>query len=422
MNGQTRITSARARKAVFEAARVLENGGVVAYPTETSYALGCDATNAPAVKKIFALKKRSRRKPLPLIVDSLKTISRYALLNEKARVLAKKFMPGPLTLVVEMNGAALPKRLSPGGIAFRISSNKFAYAIAKKFGKPIVSTSANKSGEPSIYSSRKIVSEYGGKVDLVVDAGELAPEPPSAIVDLRGRKPVLLRKGPVKFVDVVNALKKMREKRVKLVVGKGAEAELFEAEWNARPALRKIRASKSYRAPALDLALRRKRTRREAKALRVARENGVPVPELFFENEEKFELVVEKLEGVLLSRKKVSLEEAERAGEILAKLHAAGIVHGDYSTSNLIAADKKSGKQNKAGKVFAIDFGLSEFSRSVEERADDAIVFEKSLDNAALAQGFRHGYSRGAGVGEAETIFSRMKQILSRARYARSAL
>lgn len=203
------------------------------------------------------------------------------------------------------------------------------------------------------------------------------------------------------------------------LVGKGAEAELRKTVWNGRQAaLRKTRVAKKYRVAALDYSLRKRRTRREAKCLRIARENSVSVPELFLENEEKFELVIGKLEGVLLSRKKVSRKEAEQAGEVLAKLHCAGIVHGDYSTSNLMSV-----KSSKGGnKIFAIDFGLAELSKNLEERADDAIVFEKSLDDASLSQCFRKGYARKAGASEAQAVFSRTKQILSRARYARTII
>ena len=203
----------------------------------------------------------------------------------------------------------------------------------------------------------------------------------------------------------------MKEK----LVGKGAEAELRQTVYNSRPALRKIRVPKKYRVEALDNSLRKRRTRREAKCLRVAHENGVPVPELFLENEGKFELVVEKLDGVLLSRKTISSQEAEQAGELLAKLHHAGVVHGDYSTSNLLSVG--SGKNSR---VFAIDFGLAEITNNVEERADDVIVFEKSLDNPVLEGSFRAGYLHKAGANDAQTVFSRTKQILSRARYARS--
>lgn len=201
----------------------------------------------------------------------------------------------------------------------------------------------------------------------------------------------------------------MRKMQPSGIFAKGAEAEVRETVFQGKPALSKKRLRKHYRVAGLDSALRSRRTRREAKALRVARENGVPCPELFLENDEKNELVIERLEGVLLSRKKSSCGEARQAGEVLARLHYAGIAHGDFSTSNLMSV---------RGKVFVIDFGLSEFSRELEQRADDAIVFEKSVENAELAQCFRRGYA--ARAPDAPKVFERMKQILSRARYSRS--
>lgn len=192
------------------------------------------------------------------------------------------------------------------------------------------------------------------------------------------------------------------------IFGKGAEAEVRETVFNGRPALRKTRLQKKYRIRQLDAMLRARRTRREAKALRIARENGVPCPELFLEDNRKNELVIEKLEGILSSRKKLSCAEARQAGEILARLHNAGIIHGDFSTSNLM---------NVGGRVFVIDFGLSEFSRELEQRADDAIGFEKSVEGPEPLRCFRKGY---AGLAlDSKNVFARMRQILSRARYAR---
>ena len=190
---------------------------------------------------------------------------------------------------------------------------------------------------------------------------------------------------------------------------KGAEAELFETEFRGKLALRKIRLKKKYRVIALDLTLRKRRTRREAKALRIARENSIPSPELFFENEKRNEIIIEKLDGALLSATKIDCLQARQAGVILGKLHNAGMVHGDFSTSNLI---------NVGGRVFVIDFGLCEFSRELEQRADDAIVFEKSVENGKLVKCFRQGYA--SACKESEKVFERMTRILSRARYART--
>jgi len=187
----------------------------------------------------------------------------------------------------------------------------------------------------------------------------------------------------------------------------GAEASVYETEWNGKRALVKRRIEKKYRAPALDATLRKRRTRKEAKALRSTRQNGVACPELFLEGE--FELVMQKLEGTLLSRKQgIDGSEAFEAGRILAGLHKSGIVHGDFSTSNLLAG--------RDGKVYVIDFGLCEMTNGLEQQADDVIVFEKSVSDCKLAQEFRRGYK--AGAGQAEKVFDRTKKILLRARYS----
>lgn len=207
---QTKIVSTKNRQCAAQAANVLRAGGVVAYPTETSYALGCDATNSKAIEKIYSLKGRGKGKPLPVIVDSLKTIEKYALLSKDAKILVKKFMPGPLTLVVQMRKDALPKSLSKGGVAFRISSNSFARKLSTKLGRPIVSTSANTSGEASIYSGAQLAEKYAGKIDFIADGGKLVPRKASAIVYLRGA-PTLVRPGAVSFQKVLQALKQERK-------------------------------------------------------------------------------------------------------------------------------------------------------------------------------------------------------------------
>ncbi len=200
------ISVAEGSKAVAAASAILSKGGVVVYPTETSYAIGCDATNARAVKKIFSLKGREKNKPLPVIVASVKTAQKYAVLTQGALALCKKFMPGPLTLVVEMKKGTLPSSLSNGGVAFRISSNSFANSVARKLSRPIVSTSANLSGQPSIYSSVQLAETYLWKIEAIVDAGELAPVRASTIVDLRGKNPLLLRDGPIPFTNILKLL------------------------------------------------------------------------------------------------------------------------------------------------------------------------------------------------------------------------
>ncbi|MEW5956032.1 MAG: L-threonylcarbamoyladenylate synthase [Candidatus Micrarchaeota archaeon] len=185
------------KKAVGKALAVLRGGGVIAYPTETCYGLGADATSESAVKKVFEAKNRPAGKPFVVIVADEKTAGEYFELDAVARRLMQTFMPGPLTLVVPARRGLLAKNvLKNGCAAFRIPSHSFALSLAQAFGKPVVSTSANLSGEPPSYSAKRVAKEFGGKTSLLVDAGGLPRRKPSTIVDLTGRTPVLLRRGP----------------------------------------------------------------------------------------------------------------------------------------------------------------------------------------------------------------------------------
>lgn len=191
------------RKASIEtAAEILRSGGVIVYPTETAYGLGCDARNTKAVRRIYEIKGRPAQKAIPIIVASAAMAQKYLVLDKRARKLIKTFMPGPLTLVVRKKRKQLPDTLSKRTVAFRISSNRFARELAKACGCPITSTSANPSGANPIYSAAKIMKLFAGKVDLIIDAGNLKRIRPSTIVDLSGKEPRLLREGPIAFEEL----------------------------------------------------------------------------------------------------------------------------------------------------------------------------------------------------------------------------
>lgn len=191
----------KAAKAIELAAKEIVAGNVVIIPTETSYGMAADATNAEAVKKIFQIKERDASKPVPIIVSDLNLVKQYSDVNAVAEFLAQSFMPGPLTLVVEKK-AAIPDVVSSDGVAFRISSNTFARAISSEAGLPITATSANKSGEPALYSAWKVREEFNGKVPLIILTGDLMEVPASTVLDTRCYPPKLLREGPIPFKEI----------------------------------------------------------------------------------------------------------------------------------------------------------------------------------------------------------------------------
>ncbi len=179
------------------AARILRRGGIVAYPTESSYALGCDATNHMAVKKIYALKKRPKGKQMTVIVGSMKAAERHAVLGADDKNIVRKLMPGRLTLVC--------RGRSGGEFAFRIPSRPEALKLAKAFGKPITATSANISGKNPVYKVNNLLKLYGGRIDMVLDGGTLPRRRASTVASmLNGIE--IRRKGPVTKKQIEDSL------------------------------------------------------------------------------------------------------------------------------------------------------------------------------------------------------------------------
>ena len=206
---------------VKNAVKELAAGGVIIYPTDTLYGLGADALSDKAVGKVYKIKGRDERKPVHAIVADIKMIAKYAEAPDMARMLAKEFLPGPLTLILKKK-AGIKTGIARGisKIGFRIPDNKFCLALAKKFGKPITTTSANKSGRKTERTVGAILKQLGigdshsnvlqnvrmRNIDLVIDACELPERQPSTVVDLSGKEPVILREGAIPAADIWNLL------------------------------------------------------------------------------------------------------------------------------------------------------------------------------------------------------------------------
>ncbi|MDP2974210.1 MAG: L-threonylcarbamoyladenylate synthase, partial [Candidatus Diapherotrites archaeon] len=122
---------------------------------------------------------------------------------QDAETLAKKLMPGPLTLVVEKQ-YNVPNLLAEKTIALRISSNRIATELCKSLGNPITATSANLHGRPNIYSGREVIKQFGGRVHMIIDAGELPRNPPSTMYDVANKR--VLRFGPITEQEIKQAL------------------------------------------------------------------------------------------------------------------------------------------------------------------------------------------------------------------------
>lgn len=179
----------------------LAGGGIVIAPTETSYGMLADASNPKAVEKVFRLKARDFTKPLSIFAFDMEMASKYAALTPLASRLAKKYLPGPLTLILEKKTPfKLANNLSKGKtIGIRISSHPAIIAITYNFNKPITATSANLSGAGEIYSSGIAIRDFAQVADIIIDGGNIPPFPPSTIVDCTGKTPKIVRQGAIKI-------------------------------------------------------------------------------------------------------------------------------------------------------------------------------------------------------------------------------
>ncbi len=168
---------------------VLENGALIAYPTDSFYGIGCDLFNKKGIQLIYKLKNRPLKKPFSFVCDSLKEISRYALVSNYAYKTMKRHLPGPYTFVLEgtrlVPKIMLTKRKTVG---IRVPNNNICLGIVRTFGRPIISTSAGYDDPQSIKET------YGPFLDIVVDGGVLN-QSPSSVVSLVDDIPEILREG-----------------------------------------------------------------------------------------------------------------------------------------------------------------------------------------------------------------------------------
>jgi L-threonylcarbamoyladenylate synthase len=181
------------------AVRTLLDGGLVAFPTDTYYALGAAALNGEAVARVFAAKRRPPTEPLPVFVaDMGQWRMLVADLPEIALRLAERFWPGPLTIVCR-RAPHLPPLLAGGGetIGVRQPGSVLAVALCRALGMPVTGTSANSHGGPPPVTAIEVGMDLGGHVDLILDGGTCPGGHPSTVIDVTRTPPVIVRAGGV---------------------------------------------------------------------------------------------------------------------------------------------------------------------------------------------------------------------------------
>jgi len=193
------------------AADVVAKGGIICFPTDTVYGLGCDPLNVSAIQKTMKV-KGERTKPMPVLVHGLDDAEKIAYVSDRARRLADKFWPGPLTLVLEARDV-LPSILAPQQkVGVRSPNHPICLDLLGLCAGRLVGTSANHTGHPAAMSARHVLEELGEQVDVVLDGGMPPLGLASTVIDLTVPGVTILREGPVGRAELLRCLRK-RESR-----------------------------------------------------------------------------------------------------------------------------------------------------------------------------------------------------------------
>jgi L-threonylcarbamoyladenylate synthase len=192
--------------AVARCALLVKSGGVVVFPTDTIYAIGCDPYNDSAVKRIFTIKSRDEKKPLPVLTYSAQNAERIVLLGRTGRMLAERYWPGALTIVAPIIDHTISPKVVAGSssLAVRVPANKCILLLLSHC-RYLVGTSANLSGETTLKSAQEVLDSQLEGYDAVLDGGTAEKGVESTIVDVGG-KPKILREGAIKSSEVSQLL------------------------------------------------------------------------------------------------------------------------------------------------------------------------------------------------------------------------
>jgi tRNA threonylcarbamoyl adenosine modification protein (Sua5/YciO/YrdC/YwlC family) len=181
---------------IQQVVEVLLNGGIIAYPTDTYYGIGCDLFNKAAIEKIYQLKRRSPVDPFSFICSDLKNISEYAQVTNYAYKNMKRLLPGPYTFVLE-GSRLVPKIMltKRHTLGIRVPDNAICLAIIEELGHPVINTSAtNPETKEILATPQEIKDKLGHAVELIIDGGAV-PGKPSSVISLIGDTPEILREG-----------------------------------------------------------------------------------------------------------------------------------------------------------------------------------------------------------------------------------
>ena len=203
---KTAILSANDPYALPHAVDVLRNGGIVAFPTDTVYGLGALAFDARSVDRLYIAKGRSHERAIAILIHDEEQLTQVAQnLSFSTLELAKKFWPGPLTLVVERH-QNVPEAISPLlTVGVRVPDHSFARKLLTMAG-PLAVTSANLSGGENTNTANEVLKQLSGRIHLILDGGRTPGGVPSTVVDCTTPEPVILRPGPISMAQIKKIL------------------------------------------------------------------------------------------------------------------------------------------------------------------------------------------------------------------------
>jgi L-threonylcarbamoyladenylate synthase len=200
------------QREIEKGAKILQKGGVVAFPTDTVYGLGSDAFNSTAVERIYGIKNRPKHRQLPLLIaDAERLTTLVNPIPEIAWFLARRFWPGGLTLVLTKIDS-LPAYLASGpAIAVRVPNHPACLALIQRLGNPIIGTSANISGQPAALTAEEVGQQLGGKIDFIINGGKCPGGKESTVVDATREPSIILRQGIIPSYEIDKAYKEYLE-------------------------------------------------------------------------------------------------------------------------------------------------------------------------------------------------------------------
>jgi len=200
------------QQGIEKGVKILQRGGVIAFPTDTVYGLGADAFNATAVERIYEIKNRPKHRQLPLLIAGVERLTTLVdPIPEIAWFLARRFWPGGLTLVLSKKDS-VPAYLASGPtIAVRIPNHPVCQALIQHLRNPLIGTSANISGQPAALTAEEVGQQLGGKIDLIINRSQCPGGKESTIVDVTHEPPVILRQGIISSHEIDKVYKEYLE-------------------------------------------------------------------------------------------------------------------------------------------------------------------------------------------------------------------